>query len=81
MQVYEGVHALAQRQFDRAAARFLDAVATFTAAELFPFERCVWYAIVAAIITLPRPELKKKVRRNMCTQQLGGSARAGCART
>ena len=59
-QVYEGVHALAQRQFGRAAAKFLDAVATFTAAELFPYERCVFYAVVAAIITLPRPELKKK---------------------
>jgi 26S proteasome regulatory subunit N7 len=62
LQVYEGVYCLAQRQFERAAALFLDSVATFTAAELFDYETCIFYAVVAAFITLPRPELKKKAR-------------------
>jgi 26S proteasome subunit RPN7 len=58
--VYEGVYCLAQRQFERAAALLLDSVATFTAAELFDYETCIFYAVVAALITLPRPELKNK---------------------
>ena len=61
MQVYEGVYCLAQRQFQRAAKLFLDSVVTFTTYELFDYERCIFYAVVAAVITLPRPELKKKV--------------------
>ena len=61
-QVYEGVYSLAQRQFKRAATLFLESVATFTTYELCSYEDCIFYAVVASVITLPRPELKKKVR-------------------
>jgi 26S proteasome regulatory subunit N7 len=55
------MYCLAQRQFKRAAKLFLESVATFTTYELCDYERCIFYAVVSAIITLPRPDLKKQV--------------------
>ena len=39
----------------------LDSVATFTAVEVFPFARLVRYAVLSALLALPRPDLKKRV--------------------
>jgi hypothetical protein len=62
VQVYEAVSCMAQRQLQRAANLLLDSVATFTTYELFSYEQCVFYAVSTAMITLPRPQLKKKAR-------------------
>lgn len=62
LQVYEAVSCMAQRQLKQAAELLLDSVATFTTYELFSYEQCVFYAVALAIVTLPRPELRKKVR-------------------
>lgn len=61
LRVYEAVFAMANRQFNRAAQLFLDAIPTFTANELMSYEQCVFYTIVLAPITLDRPDLKGKV--------------------
>lgn len=61
LQVYEAVSCMAQRQLKQAAELLLDSVATFTTYELFSYEQCVFYAVALAIVTLPRPELRKKV--------------------
>lgn len=61
VQVYEAVSCMSQRQLKRAANLLLDSVATFTTYELFSYEQCVFYAVSMAIVTLPRPELRKKV--------------------
>lgn len=62
VQVYEAVSCMSQRQLKRAANLLLDSVATFTTYELFSYEQCVFYAVSMAIVTLPRPDLRKKVR-------------------
>lgn len=59
--MYEAVSCMAQRQLKQAAELLLDSVATFTTYELFSYEQCVFYAVSLAIVTLPRPELRKKV--------------------
>ncbi|KAG2452331.1 hypothetical protein HYH02_003355 [Chlamydomonas schloesseri] len=61
LKVYQGVLALYSRQFAAAADLLLDSTATFTASELFPYSRLIFYAIVAALPTLSRTELKKRV--------------------
>ncbi|GLC35455.1 hypothetical protein PLESTB_000205300 [Pleodorina starrii] len=61
LKVYQGVLALYTRQFAAAADLLLDSTATFTASELFPYSRLIFYAIVAALPTLSRSELKKRV--------------------
>jgi 26S proteasome regulatory subunit N7 len=61
LQVYEAVSCMSQRQLKRAANLLLDSVATFTTYELFSYEECVFYAVSMAIVTLPRPDLRKKV--------------------
>lgn len=55
---------MSQRQLKRAANLLLDSVATFTTYELFSYEQCVFYAVSMALVTLPRPDLRKKVRQN-----------------
>ncbi|PNH04218.1 putative 26S proteasome non-ATPase regulatory subunit 6 [Tetrabaena socialis] len=61
LKVYQGVLALYTRQFAAAADLLLDSTATFTASELFPYSRLIFYAVVAALPTLSRAELKKRV--------------------
>jgi hypothetical protein len=52
---------MSQRQLKRAANLLLDSVATFTTYELFTYEKCVFYAVAMAIVTLDRSDLRKKV--------------------
>ena len=64
LQVYEALFLAATRDFTRAAELFLDSVATFTASELMPFPRCVFYTVALAVVALDRPTLKERVVDN-----------------
>ncbi len=61
LKVYDGLLSLQRRDMKRANESLLDSVATFTATELLSYEACMFYTVLAAIKTLPRPQLKKKM--------------------
>jgi len=61
LKVYEGLYALAVRDFLKAANLFLDTVSTFTSYELMDYTQFVKYAVFASMIALERLELHGKV--------------------
>jgi 26S proteasome regulatory subunit N7 len=61
LKVYEATLAMYRRDLKRAADLLLDATATFTTGELFPYSRCVAYASATAAVALDRVSLKKRV--------------------
>ena len=61
LKVYQGLHALSIRQFARGADLFIDALSTFTATELLPYNDFVALTILSGTLTLERVELKKKI--------------------
>jgi 26S proteasome regulatory subunit N7 len=62
LKVYQGLHAVSIRQFARGGTLLLDALSTFTASELIPYNDFVALAVIAGALTLGRVDLKKKVR-------------------
>jgi len=61
LKVYEAALAMYRRDLARAADLLLDATATFTSGELFPYARCVAYAAATAAVALGRTALKSRV--------------------
>ena len=61
LKVYRGLHLLSIRQFKRGGELLLDALSTFTATELISYNDFVASTIIANVLTLSRPDLKKKV--------------------
>jgi len=61
LKVYNGLYALAVRDFAQAAKLFLETVSTFTSYELMSYEQFVKYAVYASVIALDRGELHDKV--------------------
>lgn len=61
LKVYEGIYMMTTRDFKKAAAQFLESVATFTATELVEFEEFVFYAVVMSMIGLDRADIRTKV--------------------
>ena len=61
LKVYDGLLSLQRRDMKRANDALLDSVSTFTATELLSYEECMFYTVLAALKTLPRPQLKKKM--------------------
>uniref|UniRef100_A0A7R9UZ32 26S proteasome regulatory subunit RPN7 n=1 Tax=Chlamydomonas euryale TaxID=1486919 RepID=A0A7R9UZ32_9CHLO len=61
LKVYEAVYAMHTRNFKQASSLFLEALATFTATELFPYSRVIFYAVVTAVVAMDRVSLKKSV--------------------
>jgi 26S proteasome regulatory subunit N7 len=59
--VYEGLYAMAVRDFHKAANLFLETVSTFTSYELMEYTQFVKYAVYSSIIALERRELHEKV--------------------
>ena len=59
--VYQAAHHFRTRNFSSAAKKFLDAIATFTASEVFDYKRLVFYTVIAGVVSLPRVELKSKI--------------------
>jgi 26S proteasome regulatory subunit N7 len=52
---------LSVRDFQGAVQLLVDSLATFASSELMEYKSLVKYVILAACLTLPRPELKSKV--------------------
>ncbi|KAJ1453745.1 26S proteasome subunit RPN7-domain-containing protein [Pelagophyceae sp. CCMP2097] len=61
LSVYESVHCIINRDMSQAANKLLNGVATFTCTELCTYPEFVFFAVVTNILTLGRPELKKKI--------------------
>ncbi|KAG6876113.1 hypothetical protein C0992_000924 [Termitomyces sp. T32_za158] len=61
LKVYTGLHLLTLRQFKRAGELLCDALSTFTATELLPYNDFVALTVVANALTLGRVDLKKKI--------------------
>jgi 26S proteasome regulatory subunit N7 len=62
LKVYSGLHLVSNRQFKRGGEQFLDALSTFTAVELTPYNDFVALTVIANALTLKRVDLKKKVK-------------------
>merc|ERR1719412_558868 len=54
LKVYDGLYAIAVRDFGKAAKLFLETVSTFTSYELMDYTQFVKYAVYASIISLDR---------------------------
>lgn len=61
LKVYDGLYAIAVRDFGKAATLFLETVSTFTSYELMDYTEFVKYAVFASIISLERGKLYDKV--------------------
>ena len=61
LKVYEGVYKMARRDFAGATSLFLESLSTFTTYELMTYDEFVFYAVVCAVVSLKRTELKAKV--------------------
>ena len=61
LKVYQAVFAMYSRDFKLASSLFHEALATFSAMELFPYARVVFYTVVTSVIALDRVALKAKV--------------------
>lgn len=61
LKVYQALHLLSIRQFQRATPLLIDSLSTFTATEFLPYDRLVLYTVIAGTLTLSRVELKKKI--------------------
>lgn len=61
LKVYEAMFLMRIRDLKKASALLLDAIATFTATELVPYNTFIMYTIVTSLISVPRSELKPKV--------------------
>jgi 26S proteasome regulatory subunit N7 len=61
LKVYHGLHLLSTRQFKRGGELFSDALSTFTASELLPYNDFVALTVISNTLTLNRVDLKKKI--------------------
>lgn len=61
-QVYEGLYCLITRDFTTCAKLFVDAMSTFSSPEIMSYEDLTFYTVVSGLMTLPRAEIKEKVR-------------------
>jgi len=61
LKVYQGTYFVATRQFSKAAALFLDSVATFTCYEMYSYNQFVFYLVVVSLLALDRKTLREKI--------------------
>ncbi|KAK2723111.1 hypothetical protein QYM36_003336 [Artemia franciscana] len=61
LKVYNGLYCISIRDFKKAANLFLDTVSTFTSYELMDYQVFIKYTVYAAMVALPRNELRDKV--------------------
>lgn len=61
LKIYEAFNLMSCRNFLGASTLFLEALASFSADELFEFRTVVYYIVVSGIISLDRVTLKQKV--------------------
>lgn len=62
LKVYQGLHLLSIRSFQRGGELFNDALSTFTANELIDYNEFVTLCVIVNTLCLKRVDLKKKVR-------------------
>lgn len=61
LKIYEATFLTSKRDIKGAATLFLDALATFSATELYSYKRFVFYTVITALVSVDRPTLKDKV--------------------
>jgi len=61
LKVYNGIHLISIRQFKHGGELLLDALSTFTATELLPYNDFVALTVIANTLCLKRVDLKKKL--------------------
>jgi 26S proteasome regulatory subunit N7 len=61
LKVYEGCYLMMARDLKRAARLFQESVATFTATELMPYDKMIFYCVLTCVLHLGRVDLKKKI--------------------
>ena len=64
LKVYEAMYLLAVRDIPKASDLLQSCIATFTCVEICSYNNFMFYALVTAIMTLPRNDLKKKIVTN-----------------
>ena len=69
LKTYEALYLIMSRDIRGASTLLLECVATFTATELFSYERFMFYAMITAIMALSRTQMRTKVVKN---PQVGG---------
>jgi 26S proteasome regulatory subunit N7 len=61
LKVYEATFLASRRDIKAAAKLFLDALATFSATELYSFKKFVVYTVIMSLVSVDRPTLRDKV--------------------
>jgi 26S proteasome regulatory subunit N7 len=61
LKIYEGFHFMSIRNFQSASTLFLEALASFTADELFEFKTLVYYIVITGLLSLDRVTLQTKI--------------------
>lgn len=61
LKVYEGLYAMAVRDFEKSASLFLETVSTFTSYELMDYVQFVKYTVYVCVLALERRDLYEKV--------------------
>lgn len=61
LRTYEGVYAMAVRDFKTAASCFFETMATFTSTELMDYRTFVKYAVFSCTVAMDRSDMKSKV--------------------
>jgi len=61
LKVYDAIHALSIREFNKSAKHLLETLSTFTAVELIDYETYIFYTVVMSVVSLDRVTLKQKV--------------------
>jgi len=64
LKTYEAMYLITCRDIKGAAKLLLDCVATFSATELFSYEKFMFYTVITSIATLSRTEMKTKMVKN-----------------
>jgi len=69
LKVYEAIHYVQVREFQKAAELFLGAVPTFTSYELMSYEDLVSYTIITSLVSIPRKQIRKDLIEGSDIQQ------------
>jgi 26S proteasome regulatory subunit N7 len=64
LKVYEAMYLIAIRDIPKASELLQSCIATFTCVEICTYNQFMFYALLTAIMTLPRIDLKKKIVLN-----------------
>ncbi|KAH1011379.1 hypothetical protein HUJ04_000764 [Dendroctonus ponderosae] len=62
--IYQGLHAIATRDFSTSCELFTSSIETFVCTEVISFDQFIKYTVLSAMIILNRSDLKKKIISN-----------------